>query len=86
MGRLKEKSGRPQEAGPARRAGPRLSLRWAKENRLHHLWLNNGVWWAHFTVHTEQYTKHRVRISLRTGKLTTAIRRRNQILRRHGLL
>ena len=86
MGRPKGSSRPNPKPGPERVSGPRLSLRWAKENRLHHLWLNNGVWWAHFTVHTEQYTKHRIRISLRTGKLTTAIRRRNQILRRHGLL
>ncbi|PHX59046.1 MAG: hypothetical protein CK522_01145 [Opitutia bacterium] len=50
------------------------------ENPLHHLWNNNGTWWIHYTIHPDAYTKARVRLSLRTHDLATAIQRRDEIL------
>ncbi|MEY3829252.1 MAG: hypothetical protein RL636_953 [Verrucomicrobiota bacterium] len=59
---------------------PRLSIRVQGENPLHHLWNNNGTWWIHYTIHPDAYTKARVRRSLRTPDLATAIQRRDAIL------
>jgi hypothetical protein len=59
---------------------PRLSIRVQGENPLHHLWNNNGTWWIHYTIHPDAYTKARVRRSLRTHDLATAIQRRDEIL------
>jgi hypothetical protein len=56
---------------------PRLSIRVAGGNRLHHLWNNNGTWWLHYTEHLADFTKRRVRRSLRTHDLELAIRRRD---------
>lgn len=36
------------------------------KNQDHNLWLNNGVWWVHFTVHLPDFTARRVRRSLNT--------------------
>lgn len=43
----------------------------------HHLWNNNGTWWLHYTLHLADYTKRRVRESLRTRDLEEARRRRD---------
>jgi len=59
---------------------PRLSIRVQGGNPLHHLWNNNGTWWIHYTVHPDACTKARVRRSLRTHDLTTALQRRDEIL------
>jgi hypothetical protein len=59
---------------------PRLSIRVQGENPLHHLWNNNGTWWIHYTIHPDAYTKARVRRSLQTRDLATAIRRRDEVL------
>jgi hypothetical protein len=59
---------------------PRLSIRVQGENPLHHLWNNNGTWWIHYTIHPDAYTKARVRRSLQTRDLATAIRRRDVVL------
>lgn len=59
---------------------PRLSIRVQGENPVHHLWNNNGTWWIHYTIHPDAYTKARVRRSLRTHDLATAIQRRDEIL------
>jgi len=32
------------------------------------IWNNNGTFWCHDTVHNEDYTKQRVRVSLGTEK------------------
>ncbi len=56
---------------------PKLSIRVSEENRLHHLWNNNGTWWLHYTEHLADFTKRRVRRSLRTHDLELAIRRRD---------
>jgi hypothetical protein len=50
----------------------RLSLRTAANNPNHHLWCNNGTWWAHFTVHRPDYTKERIRVSLGTKDVEQA--------------
>jgi hypothetical protein len=59
---------------------PRLSIRVQGENPLHHLWNNNGTWWIHYTIHPDACTKARIRRSLRTHDLATAIVRRDEIL------
>jgi hypothetical protein len=50
------------------------------DNPDHHLWLNNGTWFVHFTLHTNDYTKRRVRISLKTHDLVEARRSRDRLL------
>ena len=59
---------------------PRLSIRVQGENPLHHLWNNNGTWWIHYTIHPDACTKARIRRSLRTHDLATAIVRRDEVL------
>jgi hypothetical protein len=50
------------------------------KNPNHNLWLNNGVWWVHFTVHLPDYTSRRVRRSLNTKDESEARRLRDEIL------
>jgi hypothetical protein len=59
-----------------------LSLRTSAQNPDHHLWNNNGTWWCHFTLHTNQGTMHRMRRSLRTHCADQARRRRDGLLHR----
>ena len=42
----------------------------------HNIWNNNGTYWCHYTVHNDDYTKQRVRVSLRTDdvKIARALR------------
>ena len=47
----------------------------------HHIWNNNGTFWCHFTVHNPDYTKERVRVSLRTKDRNEARQRRDFIMR-----
>jgi hypothetical protein len=47
----------------------------------HHLWLNHGTWFIHYTVHRADYTKLRVRASLQTKSLARARRLRDHVLR-----
>jgi hypothetical protein len=61
-------------------ATPKLSIRVSGDNRLHHLWNNNGTWWLHYTEHLADFTKRRVRRSLRTHDLELALRRRDEWL------
>ncbi len=61
----------------ARPAAAKLSIRVSEANRLHHLWNNNGTWWLHYTEHLADFTKRRVRRSLRTHDLEDAVRRRD---------
>jgi hypothetical protein len=61
----------------ARPATAKLSIRVSEANRLHHLWNNNGTWWLHYTEHLADFTKRRVRRSLRTHDLAEAVRRRD---------
>ncbi len=53
----------------------------AQGNPNHHLWNNRGTWWCHFTLHREDYTAERVRVSLRTRDLAEARLRRDALLR-----
>lgn len=66
---------------PLGAAVSRLSLRPAPGNANHHLWNNNGSWWCHFTVHHPDHTVERRRLSLHTGDLAEARRRRDLLLR-----
>lgn len=68
---------------PAIPAGE-LSLRVAEANPNHHLWNNNGTWFLHCTVHRPDFTKERVRTSLRTRCVRKARRRRDSVLQRVG--
>lgn len=60
---------------------PTLSLRVNPANPDHHLYLNNGTWWCHFTLHLPDHTKVRRRTSLRTRDRTLARQRRDILLR-----
>lgn len=41
-------------------------------NPNHHIWNNNGTYWCHYTVHHDDYTKQRVRVSLGTNDVAIA--------------
>ncbi|MPN16921.1 hypothetical protein SDC9_164269 [bioreactor metagenome] len=58
----------------------KFSIRTNSENPNHHLWNNNGVWWCHYTVHLPDFTKRRVRQSLRTRDSDHARRLRDELL------
>jgi hypothetical protein len=66
-------------ASPAPRAG-KIIVRITPDNPNHHLWNNNGTWWMHYTVHHNDHTKERKRISLRTSELEEAREFRDLIL------
>lgn len=55
---------------------PMCSCGGVKNNHLnnpdHNLWNNNGTWWCHYTVHNDDYTKQRVRVSLGTKDIAIA--------------
>ncbi len=59
----------------------RLSARINDSNDRHHLWLNNGTWWVHYTLNFDCRTR-RVRRSLETSSLVEAIRKRDALLER----
>lgn len=59
----------------------RLSARIDDSNDRHHLWLNNGTWWVHYTLNFDFRTR-RVRRSLETPSLAEAIRRRDALFER----
>lgn len=58
-----------------------LSSRSTNSGSCHHLWLNNGTWWVHYTLHFG-YRKRRIRRSLKTRSLDEAIRRRDELFDR----
>lgn len=60
-----------------------LSIRIHGNNPDHHLWLNNGTWYIHFTLHTADFTKQRVRASLKTQDVKQARIKRDRILARY---
>lgn len=41
-------------------------------NPNHNIWNNNGTYWCHYTVHNDDYTKQRVRVSLGTNDIAIA--------------
>lgn len=59
----------------------RLSARIDDSNDRHHLWLNNGNWWVHYTLNFDFRTR-RIRRSLGTKSLTEAIRKRDALFER----
>ena len=59
----------------------RLSVRIDAANERHHLWLNNGTWWCHYTLNFDCRTR-RVRRSLGTKSPTEAIRKRDALFER----
>jgi hypothetical protein len=50
-------------------------------NQNHHIYDNQGTLWLHCTVHRPDYTKQRVRVSLRTKDMAVARRRRDFAMR-----
>ncbi len=60
--------------------GERLSIRIDPDNPLHHLWLNNGTWWVHYTLESAEGFVRRVRRSLHTRDISEAIARRDVLL------
>jgi hypothetical protein len=58
-----------------------LSSRARTPGNLHHLWLNNGTWWTHYTLHFG-HRKRRIRRSLKTRSLDEAIQRRDELFAR----
>lgn len=58
-----------------------LSSRARTSGNLHHLWLNNGTWWTHYTLHFS-HRKRRIRRSLKTRSLDEAIQRRDELFAR----
>jgi ligand-binding sensor domain-containing protein len=59
----------------------RLSARIDDSNDRHHLWLNHGTWWCHYTLNFDVRTR-RVRRSLGTKSLAEAIRKRDALFER----
>lgn len=57
-----------------------LAIRQVAGNENHHLWNNNGTWWCHFSLKSDQGKGIRVRKSLRTGNLAQARAKRDQLL------
>ncbi|HIF23532.1 MAG TPA: hypothetical protein EYQ27_16895 [Gemmatimonadetes bacterium] len=49
-----------------------LAIRVNAENPNHHLWSNGLCWWIHYTVHTNDGRKRRVRYSLETTGVVQA--------------
>ena len=60
-----------------------LAVRVNHTNPDHHLWNNNGTWWCHYTIHSPDYKKERVRVSLETKDLSHARARRDSLLSRY---
>jgi hypothetical protein len=58
-----------------------LSFRIDEANDQHHLWLNNGTWWVHYTLNFDFRTR-RIRRSLGTKSLAEAIRSRDALFER----
>jgi len=59
-----------------------LGIRTDPENPNHHLWLNNGTWFIHYTVYPTPITAERIRHSLRTRSVEEARRIRDDIFSR----
>jgi hypothetical protein len=59
----------------------RLSARIDDGKDTHHLWLNNGTWWVHYTLNFDFRTR-RIRRSLGTKSLAEAIRKRDALFER----
>ena len=62
-----------------------LAVRIDESNLNHHIWNNNGTWWAHYTVYPSPVTAERRRKSLSTKDVTTARFRRDRLFEQLGL-
>jgi hypothetical protein len=49
----------------------------------HHMWDNNGSWWAHYSVTRVRGRSKRMRVSLGTKDRKVARQRRDQLLKTH---
>ena len=58
-----------------------LSTRNTGRNPLSNIWSNNGTWWCHYTL-TWDHKARRIRRSLKTSDLATAIARRDELFAR----
>ena len=47
----------------------------------HHIWNNNGSWWAHFSISRLRGRSKRVRVSLHTKSRKVARERRDQLMK-----
>ena len=56
------------------------ALRIDPSNPDHHLYLNNGTWWIHYTIHLPDFTTRRMRESLQTRDVMEARLRRDLCL------
>ncbi len=54
----------------------------AAANPNHHLWLNNGIWFCHYTHYPTEHTKERVRVTLKTTDIVQARVSRDALLTR----
>ncbi len=63
-----------------------LAIRVDADNPTHHLWLNGPTWWIHFTVHTADGRKRRVRYSLETPEEDEARMLRDAVFASYGAL
>jgi hypothetical protein len=57
-----------------------LAIRRTPNNENHHLWNNSGTWWCHYTLHSGDYQKIRVRRSLGTAEVAQARALRDALL------
>jgi len=73
------KKGRPE--GSQKMPRGYLAVRINPRNRSHHLYLNNGHYWVHYTIHFD-FRKRRIRRSLKTRSLEVAIQRRDELFAR----
>lgn len=55
---------------PTPAANQRMKRKTVNPN--HNIWNNNGTWWCHYTVHSDNYTKQRIRLSLGTDDVQIA--------------
>ncbi len=60
-----------------------LSISVKDNNPNHHLYLNNGTWFIHFTIHKDDYTSQRTRKSLKTKDIKMARRKRDNFFKYH---
>ena len=49
----------------------------------HHMWDNNGTWWAHYSITRTRGRCKRLRVSLGTKDRKVARQRRDQLLKTH---
>lgn len=58
----------------------RLTIRFSRDNADHHIWNNNGTWWFHFTMRSQNGVTQRSRHSLKTADVEQARAKRDRLL------